>query len=131
MENTEFTDRLKLFIKSKRLGQTKFEELVGLSRGYISRVKPSIGVDKLLDIIDVFPDLNLDWLITGKGEMIDPSPQSDPLGQITENLAESPTEYKNKYMEILEENRKLRIEIEKLRKIIEKKEKVKTETISG
>ncbi|MFA7492793.1 MAG: helix-turn-helix transcriptional regulator [Proteiniphilum sp.] len=121
MGNTEFTDRLKLFIKSKRLGQTKFEELVGFSRGYISRVKPSIGVDKLLDIIDIFPDLNLDWLFTGKGEMIDPSFRSDLNEQAIGTVEECSVEYKNKYLELLEENRLLRIEIEKLRKIIETK----------
>nr|WP_286855795.1 helix-turn-helix transcriptional regulator [Proteiniphilum sp. UBA4988] len=64
----EFIDRLKLFIKSKGLGQTKFEERVGFSRGYISKVKTSIGADKLSNIVEAFPDLNLDWLITGKGE---------------------------------------------------------------
>lgn len=122
MENTEFSDRLKLFIKSKRLGQTKFEELVGFSRGYISRVKSSIGADKLLDILEVFPDLNLDWLITGKGEMIDITFQTDSDEQAIEMVAEGIVEYKNKYLEVLEENRLLRIEIEKLRKIIEAKE---------
>lgn len=118
MRNAEFTDRLKLFIKSKGMGQTKFEELVGFSRGYISRVKPSIGVDKLLNIIDVFPDLNLDWLFTGKGEMIDFFIQPDTTGQTVGMVEESAVEYKNKYLEILEENRSLRVEIEKLRKLI-------------
>ena len=65
----DFIDRLKLFIKSKGLGQTKFEERVGFSRGYISKVKTSIGADKLSNIVEAFPDLNLDWLITGKGKM--------------------------------------------------------------
>lgn len=116
MENTEFTTRLKLFIKSKRLGQTKFEELVGFSRGYISRVKPSIGIDKLLSIIEVYPDLNLDWLLTGKGEMIGPSFRSDIKEQTIGTEEKSSVEYKNKYLELLEENRLLRIEIEKLRK---------------
>jgi transcriptional regulator with XRE-family HTH domain len=53
----EFIDRLKLFIKSKGLGQTKFEERVGFSRGYISKVKTSIGADKLSNIVEAFPDL--------------------------------------------------------------------------
>jgi transcriptional regulator with XRE-family HTH domain len=34
----EFIDRLKLFIKSQGMGQTKFEEMVGFSRGYISKL---------------------------------------------------------------------------------------------
>ncbi|WP_298648432.1 hypothetical protein [uncultured Proteiniphilum sp.] len=99
------------------MGQTKFEGLVGFSRGYISKVKTSIGADKLSNIVEVFPDLNLDWLITGKGEMIDPSGQSDPIGQTIGMVEEGSVDYKNKYLEVLEENRSLRREIEKLRKI--------------
>ncbi len=118
----EFIDRLKLFIKFKGLGQTKFEELVGFSRGYISKVKTAIGADKLSNIVKVFPDLNLDWLITGKGEMTNPTFQPDSTEQTIETVAENSVEYKNKYLELLEENRLLRIEIEKLRKIIEEKE---------
>jgi transcriptional regulator with XRE-family HTH domain len=111
----DFIDRLKLFIKSKGLGQTKFEERVGFSRGYISKVKTSIGADKLSNIVEAFPDLNLDWLITGKGIMTNPSAQSAPFGQKADTLEDNSVEYKNKYLEILEENRVLRIEIEKLR----------------
>jgi len=112
----DFIDRLKLFIKSKGLGQTKFEERVGFSRGYISKVKTSIGADKLSNIVEAFPDLNLDWLITGKGIMTNLSTQSAPFGQKADTLEDNSVEYKNKYLEILEENRVLRIEIEKLRK---------------
>ncbi|MEA4916373.1 helix-turn-helix transcriptional regulator [Proteiniphilum sp.] len=120
----EFIERLKLFIKSKGLGQTKFEELVGFSRGYISKVKTSIGADKLSNIVEVFPDLNLDWLITGKGKMIGPPTLSDPAEQvIVIEEEDDAVKYKNKYLETLEENRLLRIEIENLRKIIDTKKK--------
>ncbi|CAK7067498.1 MAG: hypothetical protein PETM_02954 [Petrimonas sp.] len=112
----EFIDRLKLFIKSKGLGQTKFEERVGFSRGYISKVKTSIGADKLSNIVEAFPDLNLDWLITRKGKMTSTPVQPAAVEQTTDTLEENSVKYKNKYLEILEENRVLRLEIEKLRK---------------
>lgn len=112
----EFIDRLKLFIKSKVLGQTKFEERVGFSRGYISKVKTSIGADKLSNIVEAFPDLNLDWLITGKGKMTSTPVQPAAVEQTTDTLEENSVKYKNKYLEMLEENRVLRLEIEKLRK---------------
>jgi len=112
----EFIDRLKLFIKSRGVGQTKFEELVGFSRGYISKVKTSIGADKLSNIVEVFPELNLDWLITGKGEMIIPPVTAAPSEPTIGTTEECSVEYKSKYLEMLEENRSLRIEIEKLRK---------------
>ena len=112
----EFIDRLKLFIKSKGLGQTKFEERVGFSRGYISKVKTSIGADKLSNIVEAFPDLNLDWLITGKGKMTSTPVQPVAVEQTTDTMEENFVKYKNKYLEMLEENRILRLEIEKLRK---------------
>lgn len=112
----EFIDRLRLFIKSKGLGQTKFEERVGFSRGYISKVKTSIGADKLSNIVEAFPDLNLDWLITGKGKMTSTPVQPAAVEQTTDTLEENSVKYKNKYLEMLEENRVLRLEIEKIRK---------------
>ena len=112
----DFIDRLKLFIKSKGLGQTKFEERVGFSRGYISKVKTSIGADKLSNIVEAFPDLNLDWLITGKGKMTSTPVQPAAVEQTTDTLEENSVKYKNKYLEMLEENRVLRLEIEKPRK---------------
>lgn len=117
----EFIDRLKLFIKSKGLGQTKFEERVGFSRGYISKVKTSIGADKLSNIVEAFPDLNLDWLITGKGKMTSAPVQPAAVEQTTDTLEENSVKYKDKYLEMLEENRTLRLEIEKLRRAAEKR----------
>jgi transcriptional regulator with XRE-family HTH domain len=111
----EFIDRLKLFIKSQGMGQTKFEEMVGFSRGYISKSKSSIGAEKLSNIVKVFPNLNLDWLIMEKGEMLNTSCPSNLNSQTADIMDKERTEYKNRYFEILEENRMLRLEIEKLR----------------
>jgi transcriptional regulator with XRE-family HTH domain len=111
----EFIDRLKLFIKSQGMRQTKFEEMVGFSRGYISKLKSSIGAEKLSNIVKVFPNLNLDWLIMEKGEMLNTSCPSNLNSQTADIMDKERTEYKNRYFEILEENRMLRLEIEKLR----------------
>ncbi|SFK25825.1 hypothetical protein SAMN05216357_10137 [Porphyromonadaceae bacterium KH3CP3RA] len=115
-------DRLKLFVKQKGYGRNKFEELIGVSIGYLSTKNETINSDVIEKSKIFFPDLNVDWLITGKGEMTDPSFQADLNEQAIETVAESSVEYKNKYLELLEENRLLRIEIDKLRKIIEEKE---------
>lgn len=114
-------DRIKLFLQHLSIGQNNFESKVGWSNGYINNTK-NISADKLKPVINEYPQLNINWLITGKGEMIDHSFRSDLNEQAIETVAESSVEYKNKYLEVLEENRSLRIEIEKLRKIIEAKE---------
>ena len=69
-------DRLILFQQSVKKvigGQNKFESYIGLSTGYISNMSKnsgSISSDVMLKLKDKFPDLNLDWLITGKGSML-------------------------------------------------------------
>ena len=50
-----------------------FEQKCGLANGYISKIKGNIGVQKLEGIARAYPELNKDWLITGEGEMLNPS----------------------------------------------------------
>lgn len=50
----------------------KFEEECGLKRGNISNMSDdsSIGSDKLSKIIDRYSNINIEWLLTGSGEML-------------------------------------------------------------
>jgi len=61
--------RLKHYIEEKDLSAIEFSEQVGIQRSslshlYSGRNKPSI--DLLLKIKKQFPDINLEWLITGE-----------------------------------------------------------------
>lgn len=69
MEQT-IRDRLLLFLKHLGIGRTKFESNCGLSRGHVSLVKTSMNTDVLNRIKNVYPELNLNWLVTGEGEML-------------------------------------------------------------
>lgn len=62
-------DRLLFFLRHIGLSQGKFEKSIGLSNGYINNVK-SIGSDKLQLIMTEYPLLNVVWLISGKGNML-------------------------------------------------------------
>jgi hypothetical protein len=62
-------ERLRKFVKYKGMGRNRFEELVGVSAGYISTKSPSIGSEIIERIVHVYPDLNIEWLITGGGKM--------------------------------------------------------------
>lgn len=62
-------ERLELFIKSKGLGNYQFEMKVGLSQGYIKRVRNCLHPEKIKRIANAFPDLNIEWMIIGRGEM--------------------------------------------------------------
>ena len=67
---TTVKERLIRYLKYKNLGQTKFEKMAGLSRGYITNLRKEPAASKLLNILNAAPDLNQQWLLTGTGDML-------------------------------------------------------------
>lgn len=63
-------DRLKEYIGYKKTTNAEFERTIGASNGYINSIRKSIGIDKLEQIEQKFPDLNTQWLLKGEGEML-------------------------------------------------------------
>lgn len=66
-------ERLQEFIKNQGLSVRSFEQAISASDGMIRRAinnKTDIQSKWLSKIADNYPQLNLNWLITGKGDMI-------------------------------------------------------------
>ena len=71
-------ERIKEFLAFKRIGQNKFAKDCGFSDSLINNSKGSIGSEVLNKISIRWPELNLSWVITGQGEMINrPAPDPD------------------------------------------------------
>lgn len=74
-------DRLMQFIKYVGLSARQFDLSIGASNGYTLRMKKnnaSIGSDVIENILRVYPQLNVVWLITGEGEMLK-KPEKDEI----------------------------------------------------
>ncbi|HBG40947.1 MAG TPA: hypothetical protein DDW85_05995 [Porphyromonadaceae bacterium] len=72
-------DRLIKFqqaVSKEHGGRNKFETMIGISEGYLSKMikkdNPSVGSDIIEKVLNKFPLLNIDWLFTGRGDMIKP-----------------------------------------------------------
>jgi hypothetical protein len=63
-------ERLVQFLAHLGMGQTKFEEKVGLSRGFVNSLKDNLTIRTLAKIETAYPELNTEWLKTGEGEML-------------------------------------------------------------
>ena len=74
-------ERLIEFIKSQGLSQGKFEKRMNFSNGYVNSISKGIGGDKLQRIIGEFPQLNSDWLLYGRGNMLN-NEKEVPAGNI-------------------------------------------------
>lgn len=66
----DIKSRTYLFVNHKGLTIKKFEELCGLSSGYVSSMRKGFGRGKLNNVLTAFPDLNREWLLYGEGEML-------------------------------------------------------------
>ena len=61
-----------MFIKQSGLSARQFDLSIGASNGYTLRMvknRASVGSDVIETILRTYPDLNVVWLLTGKGEM--------------------------------------------------------------
>lgn len=62
-------DRILYFIEYKGLSIRKFSESIGISHSLLKKTT-SLGSDKLENILSAYPEINPEWLLTGKGEML-------------------------------------------------------------
>lgn len=80
--------RIKEFIDFKGINNAGFEKEVGMSNGsFASQLKnnKTIGVDKLENILNKYPEINPDWLLTGKGSMLKTLVKNELSQNITGN----------------------------------------------
>lgn len=61
--------RLKKFVESQKITVTDFEKSIGVSNGYVNSISKNIGIDKICMLLENYPNVNLEWLFTGNGEM--------------------------------------------------------------
>ena len=64
------TERVKAYCEYKNIAKSVFERVSGLSNGYFKKDTRRISPPKVESIHRLFPDLNIDWLQTGNGEML-------------------------------------------------------------
>ena len=59
-----------IFIEFKAMKPATFERLCGLSNGTLKQMKNEPRLSNIEKILETFPELNREWLLTGNGEML-------------------------------------------------------------
>jgi transcriptional regulator with XRE-family HTH domain len=65
-------ERITLIKNANNMKQKEFSELIGIPRSSLSEIesgKRSASVDVIVGISTHFKEINVDWLLTGEGEM--------------------------------------------------------------
>lgn len=63
------TDNIRFYLKRKGISNKDFLSSINKSGGYLNSTS-DFSPELLRDIARLYPDLNIEWLVTGKGEMI-------------------------------------------------------------
>lgn len=63
-------DRILQFCNAVGVRPGRFERECGLSNGYLSKLRNEPSRDKIGVIASTYPNLNIDWLLTGEGSML-------------------------------------------------------------
>lgn len=79
-------ERLIEFIKYKQLNNSEFGRSIGVSSAFVSSMVKSIQPDKIQRITLAYPELNISWLLTGKGDMIKKEHQPVDDNNISEEM---------------------------------------------
>ena len=76
---------LLIFMEKQGIKKPEFYKKTGLSNGFLDK-NDNISSQNIEIIISIFPEISLEWLITGKGEMLrtQRDEQPEPSGSATE-----------------------------------------------
>ena len=99
MEST-VKERLTQYLKHKKISISEFCRTIGVSNAYVSSIRKSIAPDKLQGIALNYPDLDIQWLMTGNGDMIKGNQVVNESGivfQGNSNLENSPIDNRHYY----------------------------------
>ena len=101
-------ERILQIAENKGLKKTKFPEIIGMTYSSFkgNALKTPINSEAIGNLLTLYPDVDLKWLITGKEEkeIKTLEKENKTVKEPTPNYGNN---YKDKYIEVLEENKEL------------------------
>lgn len=86
VQNTPLKQRLLEFIEYKHLTAGRFERICGLGNAMVQNTNATMSIKTIERISNAFPELNLEWLRTGEGEMLLPTSEHDTIERLVDAL---------------------------------------------
>lgn len=99
--------RIIQYLELNSMSRPAFLKRAGLKRGFLesNKLDQTVNEKQFAAIMQGFPELNIEWLITGQGPMIKQQPAD--TSTIPPNLVSL-----DRYAELVRENERLRIQLQ-------------------
>lgn len=113
--------RLQQFLNAENLTQTQLAERIGVAKASVSHIlagrnKP--GYDFIVNLSRQFPNLNLDWLVNGKGRMYKITGQESEIPAQPRPVDENPDPQSGDLFEISQESSDNQADTPKIVKVV-------------
>ncbi len=96
-------ERIILLAEDNGLLKNNLIRKAGIGRGFFDKMNAAVSDEQLAKVFAAFPTVNLEWLVTGNGQMYKPTIVLPPdMVSI------------DRYTALVRENERLRIELEKM-----------------
>ncbi len=114
-------NRISLIIKTKNFTASKFADKIGVQRSSISHIlsgrnKP--GLELIQKILNNFPEISSDWLISGIGEMSKNSNKTNNTSDNADFIKKDDFEYQDNTKPNLFSDKKLNAKEKNIEKIV-------------
>lgn len=107
MQENNIKGRFLAYVRYKGITQREFYVSCGISPGYMDRLRRFVGDKKVASIHENFPDLNIQWLETGYGNMLVSEENAAEESKGTSNLNETEVGLRIKIASLEAENKVL------------------------
>ena len=108
MENNKLESlrsRVKYFLDSENINMSEYARECGVSTSFVLSIKKNIGADKIAILKKINKNLSLEWLLFGKGSMLQtPSAEIQTLRSELETALKQNSELKTENAQLKREN---------------------------
>lgn len=108
MENNKLEslrNRVKYFLDSENINMSEYARECGVSTSFVLSIKKNIGADKIAILKKINKNLSLEWLLFGKGSMLQtPSAEIQNLRSELEAALKQNSELKTENAQLKREN---------------------------
>lgn len=124
---TEIHERIEMIINSLGMNKNSFAKRIGVSNtaieNIVGRRQSKPGFEILSRVVESFENINPEWLLTGKGEMLNGRTSDEHNSIVMTTLKNKPV-YKAQFSELEEQVKNKEKEIEMLRELLKSKEEM-------
>lgn len=94
MSTDGIKDRLKKVIDFQGISIRQFEKSIGASNAYFSSIKDDISTKYIRNIMRVYPNISIEWIIAGEGNMLrNGSANNTQISQVANGDGNSQTQH--------------------------------------